>query len=182
MPSGRGRLPPVLLRTLTADSVSSLTDDRRPTDASVFAAFTAVSVDENVRGVDGVASASPSETASETSPAPAPFSAERVGLVGGTTCVPTSWLPPFERSGSVLPPFDGVRSAKRTVAPVEQSRDESGSGGTGVDRRWNLGAADDAAAAPSAGAAEEASIIASHEGGRQGSRAGRPHVTTFEIL
>ena len=129
-----------------------------------------MSVDENVRGVDGVASASPSETVSETSPAPAPFSAERVGLVGGTTCVPTSWLPPF----------GGVRSAKVTL-PVEQSRDESGSGGTGVDRRWNLGAADDAAAAPSAGAAEEASIIASHEGGRQGSRAGRPHVTTFEI-
>ena len=153
MPSGRGRLPPVLLRTLTADSVSSLTDDRRPTDASVVAAFTAVSVDENVRGVDGVASASPSETVSETSAAPAPFSAERVGLVGGTTCVPTSWLPPF----------DGVRSAKRTVAPVEQSRDESGCGGTGVDRRWNLGAADDAAAVPSAGAAEEASIIASHK-------------------
>ena len=171
MPSGRGRLPPVLLRTLTADSVSSLTDDRRPTDASVVAAFTAVSVDENVRGVDGVASASPSETVSETSPAPPPFSAERVGLVGGTTCVPTS----------SPPPFDGVRSANVTL-PVEQRRDESGSGGTGVDRRWNLGAADDAAAAPSAGAAEEASIIASHEGGRQGSRAGRPHVTTFEIL
>ena len=148
MPSGRGRLPPVLLRTLTADSVSSLTDDRRPTDASVFAAFTAVSVDENVRGVDGVASASPSDTVSETSAAP--FSAERVGLVGGTTCVPTS----------SPPPFDGVRSANVTL-PVEQRRDESGSGGTGVDRRWNLGAADDAAAAPLAGAAEEASIIAS---------------------
>ena len=72
--------------------------------------------------------------------------------------------------------------AQSGFLPVEQRRDESGSGGTGVDRRWNLGAADDAAAAPSAGAAEEASIIASHEGGRQGSRAGRPHVTTFEIL
>ena len=126
MPSGRGRLPPVLLRTLTADSVSSLTDDRRPTDASVFAAFTAVSVDENVRGVDGVASGL------------ALGHGERdLGGAGAVLGRARRARRRHDvRADLSLPPFDGVRSANVTL-PVEQRRDESGSGGTGVDRRWN---------------------------------------------